>query len=68
MNKDELKGKVKDATGRLKEGAGDMTGNDRLENEGRADQAEGNVQETFGKGKRKVGEAVEDTGDRLKGS
>lgn len=62
MNRDELKGKAKDLTGKAKEGFGDATGDERMENEGRADQAEGNVQETFGKGKRKVGEAA----DKLK--
>ena len=59
MNRDELKGKAKDLTGKAKEGLGDATGNERMENEGRADQAEGNVQETFGKGKRKVNEAAD---------
>lgn len=59
MNKDELKGKAKDVKGNVKEGAGEVTGNERLESEGKAEQAEGNVQETFGQGKRKVGEAAD---------
>jgi uncharacterized protein YjbJ (UPF0337 family) len=66
MNQDELKGKAKDLKGRIKEGAGDMTGDERLEREGAADQVEGQAQDAFGRGKRKVGEAIEDVGDRIK--
>lgn len=33
------------AKGRVKEAAGDLTGNDDLKNEGKADQAAGNVKE-----------------------
>ena len=62
MNRDELEGKTKDLTGKAKEGFGEATGDERMENEGRAEQVEGNIQETFGKGKRKVREAA----DRLK--
>lgn len=66
MNKDELKGKAKDVKGQAKEGAGDITGNERLQSEGAADQAEGQIQETWGRGKRKAGETVEDIGERMK--
>jgi uncharacterized protein YjbJ (UPF0337 family) len=59
VDKDELKGKAKDVTGRAKEGLGEATGNERMENEGRADQAEGNIQEAYGKGKRKLDEAAD---------
>lgn len=66
MNKDELDGKVEQLKGKMKQAAGDMTDNERLHDEGVADEAAGDVQEGFGRGRRKVGEAVEDIGDRIK--
>ena len=39
---------------------------ERLRQEGEADQIEGSTQEAWGKGKRKIGEAVEDLGERMK--
>lgn len=66
MNRDELEGKGEKLKGKLKQGAGDLTDNDRLHDEGVADEAAGNVQEGFGRGRRKVGEAIEDLGDKLK--
>src|SRR3954468_16506055 len=66
MNRDELNGKGDQLKGKLKQAAGDLTDNDRLHDEGVADEASGNVQEGFGRGRRKVGEAIEDLGDKLK--
>lgn len=66
MNRDELEGKAKDLKGRMKEGAGEATGSERLEREGEADQAEGKTQETFGEAKRKTGEFIEDAGKNVK--
>jgi uncharacterized protein YjbJ (UPF0337 family) len=66
MNRDELDGKGEKLKGKLKQGVGDLTDNDRLHDEGVADEAAGNVQEGFGRGRRKVGEAIEDLGDKLK--
>lgn len=66
MNRDELDGKGDQLKGKLKQAAGDLTDNDRLHDEGVADEAAGNVQEGFGKGRRKIGEAIEDLGDKLK--
>jgi uncharacterized protein YjbJ (UPF0337 family) len=66
MNKDELNGKMDQMKGKLKQAAGDITDNDRLHDEGVADEAAGDVQEGFGRGRRKVGEAVEDLGEKLK--
>ncbi|PYR58267.1 MAG: CsbD family protein, partial [Acidobacteria bacterium] len=40
--------------------------NDRLHDEGVADETAGKVQEGFGKGRRKVGEALKDLGDEIK--
>jgi uncharacterized protein YjbJ (UPF0337 family) len=66
MNKDELDGKVDKLKGKVKQATGDLTDNERLHDEGVADEAAGEVQEGFGRGRRKVGEAVEDLGERLK--
>jgi len=65
-NKDELKGKTERFTGRVKEEVGRMTDNPDLEGEGLGDQAVGSVRETYGKGRRKVGEVIEDIGEDLK--
>lgn len=67
-NRDEAKGKVKQATGTAKEKAGDWTDDEDLEAEGKAEHAEGDIQEKYGKAKRKVGEAIEDAGENLKRS
>ena len=66
MNKDEFDGKVDQVKGRMKQGAGDLTDNDQLRDEGAADEASGDVQEGFGKARRKVGDAIDDVGDKLK--
>ena len=66
MNRDELNGKGDQLKGKLKQAAGDLTDNDRLHDEGVADEASGDVQEGFGRGRRKVGEAIEDIGEKLK--
>jgi len=66
MNKDELDGKAEKLKGKVKQATGDLIDNERLHEEGVADEAAGEVQEGFGRGRRKVGEAVEDLGERLK--
>jgi uncharacterized protein YjbJ (UPF0337 family) len=48
VNKDEAKGRIKEA-------AGDLTGDDKLKREGKADRAEG-----------KVHDAVDKVGDKVK--
>jgi uncharacterized protein YjbJ (UPF0337 family) len=62
---DEVKGKGKQVKGAVKEQLGKLTGNRDLENSGSADRVEGDVQEGFGKTKRKIGEAVEKVGKRI---
>lgn len=64
---DELKGKGKQVKGAVKEGLGKLTGNRDLEDSGNADQVKGNMQEGYGKAKRKIGEAVEDLGEKIAG-
>jgi uncharacterized protein YjbJ (UPF0337 family) len=66
MNKDELNGKVDRLKGNIKESVGEATNDPNLRDEGIADQAAGNVQEGFGKARRKVGEALDDVADKIK--
>ncbi len=66
MNRDELDGKATQLKGKLKQAAGDLTDDAQLHDEGVADEAAGTVQEGFGRGRRKVGEAIEDIGNKIK--
>ena len=66
MNKDELEGKANIVKGKVKQAAGDLTDDPALKDEGVADEAAGEVQDAFGRGRRKVGEAIEDIGDSIK--
>jgi len=62
---DEAKGKGKQVKGAVKEQLGKLTGNRDLKDSGTADRVEGDVQEGFGKTKRKIGETVEKVGERI---
>ncbi|TFL19842.1 CsbD family protein [Jannaschia formosa] len=53
-NEDQTKGKTKDIGGKFKEEAGDLTGNDRMKQEGQADQVEGKAQKKWGEAKDKL--------------
>ena len=53
-NTDQSEGMGKKIKGSLKEAAGSATKNEKLENEGKADQAEGTVQKKWGDLKDKV--------------
>jgi uncharacterized protein YjbJ (UPF0337 family) len=64
-NNDELEGKFDQAKGAVKDKVGEATGDRDMEAEGEADRAGGNLQEGFGTAKRKVGEAIEDIGDKI---
>ncbi len=55
MDKDQVGGKVDQAIGSLKQKAGEVFGNDRLANEGAADQVKGAGKETWGNVKDAVG-------------
>lgn len=44
MNRDELEGKKDEIKGKVKQGVGDLTDNERLHDEGVADEASGKVQ------------------------
>jgi uncharacterized protein YjbJ (UPF0337 family) len=64
-NRDEVEGKFDQAKGKTKEVVGRAIDDRELEDEGTADRAGGNVKEGFGKARRKVGEAIEDLGDKI---
>jgi uncharacterized protein YjbJ (UPF0337 family) len=66
MNDDEIKGKVEQAKGKTKQVIGNATGDQRLYDEGVADEASGDVREGYGKVKRNIGEAIEDVGESIK--
>ena len=66
MNRDELEGKKENLKGRVKEAAGVLTGNKDLEVEGGDERAGGAAQEELGQARRKVGEAIEDLGKKVK--
>ena len=59
MHKDEIKGVGNQAKGAIKDAVGGLTGNEKLQAEGKLDMAAGKVQQ-------KVGEAKDDTRDALK--
>jgi uncharacterized protein YjbJ (UPF0337 family) len=53
MGNDELKGKVKQVEGQVREGVGNLTGNKSEQVKGKLQQVEGKVQEEVGKIKKK---------------
>jgi uncharacterized protein YjbJ (UPF0337 family) len=48
MDNDRIKGSAKQAKGAIKEAAGKLTGDAKLEADGKADKAEGKIQNTIG--------------------
>jgi uncharacterized protein YjbJ (UPF0337 family) len=65
-NKDEVHGKADQLKGRVKKAAGDLSDDEQLREEGEADEVAGNVEQAVGTGRRKVGEAIKDLGDKIK--
>ena len=65
-NRDELEGKAEALKGKAKQAWGDFTDDERLRNEGLEDEAAGDVEETLGRSRRKVGEVIEDLGKHIK--
>jgi uncharacterized protein YjbJ (UPF0337 family) len=59
MNKDQVKGRIDQAAGKIKEEAGDLVGNKRMEQEGRAEK-------NVGEGRAKLGDVKEDVKDAVK--
>jgi uncharacterized protein YjbJ (UPF0337 family) len=65
MNKDQVKGRVEQAKGAVKEGTGKMVGNKKLQTEGQIDKASGKAQATYGDVKEDVKDAAKDVAKRL---
>ena len=65
MNKDQVAGRVDEAKGKLKEAAGKVVGNEKLQGEGLADQASGKVQKTYGDAKEDTKDAIKSGADKL---
>jgi uncharacterized protein YjbJ (UPF0337 family) len=65
FNDDEVEGKWDKAKGTVKEKVGELTGDEQLEAEGEVDRASGETQETWGKFKRGVSEAVDSVGEAV---
>jgi uncharacterized protein YjbJ (UPF0337 family) len=60
VNKDQIKGRIREAEGKAKEVAGKMVGNDKLE-------LKGNVQRALGQAQAKFGDAKQNMKDSKKG-
>jgi uncharacterized protein YjbJ (UPF0337 family) len=58
MNKDNIKGKAKDISGRVERQVGEWTGDEKSQAEGLGDQASGKVQKAWGD--------LRDSGNRMK--
>ena len=66
MNKNELDGKVDQLKGKAKQAWGEATNDPETYDEGVADEAAGQVEEGFGKARRKVGDALHDVAHTIK--
>ena len=55
-----------DVKGRVKEAAGDLTDNDDLKREGKADQAAGKAKEHLGNAKEKVEDVIDGVRDKVR--
>jgi uncharacterized protein YjbJ (UPF0337 family) len=62
VDKDRVEGTGNQVKGSVKKGAGEVTGNEKLEREGSSQKSKGKVQEGWGKTK----DAARDAGDALK--
>ncbi|MEO8070847.1 MAG: CsbD family protein [Acidobacteriota bacterium] len=66
MNQDEIDGKATAFKGKVKQVAGDLTDDQKLKEDGQADEVAGKVQDGIGRARRKVGETIEDVGKAFK--
>lgn len=64
MNKDQIKGRVEEAKGKVKESTGHAIGNPNLENRGTAEKIAGKVQKGLGDAKERIEDEVEDLDDQ----
>ena len=59
MNKDQLQGRATEVKGNIKEAAGKVVGNQKLQGEGMVDQAKGKVQAGYGDAKEQVKKGID---------
>lgn len=64
-NDDEIRGKIDEAAGTVKQHIGRAAGDVDLEDEGAAQRTTGNVESTLGKARRKVSEGLDRLGDKI---
>jgi uncharacterized protein YjbJ (UPF0337 family) len=64
-NKDEIRGKLDEAAGTVKEETGRATGDINLQNEGADQRFGGKVEAGVGKAKRKISEGLDELGDKV---
>ena len=64
MNKDQVKGRIDEATGKMKEAAGRVTGNPDLEDRGTVQKVGGKAQKTYGDVKEDVRKDLRSDSDR----
>lgn len=60
-----MSGEADKVTGRIKQAAGDLTGNDDLKNEGQADETAGKVKDGIDDAKDKLNDGVDSVKDAL---
>jgi uncharacterized protein YjbJ (UPF0337 family) len=65
MNKDQVKGRADQASGKAKEVAGRVVGNERLEAEGLGDQAKGKAQAGYGDAKENIKDKARKVIDKI---
>ena len=63
MDDNKTEGKIDEGKGRVKEAAGDLTGDDSLKNEGKVDRAAGTVKDKVGDAADKVKDAINPKSD-----
>jgi uncharacterized protein YjbJ (UPF0337 family) len=61
MNRDQVKGRIKEAKGKIKEAAGKLVGNEKLEQKGKTQKVLGEAQAKFGDVKKDVKDAIKST-------
>jgi uncharacterized protein YjbJ (UPF0337 family) len=59
MDKDRIQGSVDQAKGKIKEGVGKVTGDQKTEAEGKVDQAKGKIENAIGSAKDKLRETLD---------
>jgi uncharacterized protein YjbJ (UPF0337 family) len=64
-NDNEVRGKIDEVSGAVKQHIGRATGDVNLEDEGAGQRAGGNLESGFGKVRRKVSEGLDDLSDKI---